>query len=56
LVLATALTFGATSTTDVSVMPYADIAVILRVTCLIGLAALFALALAAQRIAIDPEK
>ncbi|AGI66821.1 major facilitator superfamily permease [Octadecabacter antarcticus 307] len=56
LVFATALAFGAISTTDAGTMPYVDIATILRVACLIGLAALVALAIAARRIAIAHEK
>ena len=53
LAFASALAIGAINTTDAGQMPYADIRAILIVATLIGLAALFALALAARRIAID---
>jgi hypothetical protein len=53
LVFATALAFGAISTTDAGTMPYDDIANILRFACLIGLVALFGLAVAARRIAVS---
>ncbi len=55
LVFATALTFGAISTTDAGTMPYDDIANIMRVACFIGLVALIGLAVAARRIAVSPS-
>jgi hypothetical protein len=55
LVFATALTFGAISTTDAGAMPYDDIANIMRGACFIGLGALIGLAGAARRIAVSPS-
>jgi MFS family permease len=56
LVFATALAAGAISTTDAGTLPYADIARILTVACVLGLIALMVLALAATQIAVSPRK
>lgn len=56
LVFASALAAGAISTTDAGLMPYADIARILTIATLIGVAALVALAFGARRIAVAAPK